>query len=112
MIPFLVAITMIGRLGDAVDPRATKCWNFKDQDFKIKECSGNQYCYVGKISGDDDNKQGLYATRWQFQGGCVSDGESIFEHPGIDKENMPSCSNEKHLNLDWVCVCNTDECNI
>ena len=121
IIPFLVVIATIGGLGDAVDPGATKCWNFKVGRFmtqggsnereEIKECSGNQYCYIGKISGDDNNKQGLHATRWQFQGGCVSEGHEIFEHPGIDKENMPSCSIEKHSNLDFVCVCNTDECN-
>ena len=121
IIQFLVSIATIGKLGDAADPGATKCWNFKvglhmtqggsNENEEIKECSGNQYCYIGKIASDDDNKQGLYATRWQFQGGCVSDGHSIFEHPGIDKENMPSCSNKKHSNLDLVCVCNTDECN-
>ena len=121
ILSFLVAIATIGGLGDAVDPSATRCWNFKvglfatlggsNEKEEIKECSENQYCYIGKISGDDDNKQGLHATQWQFQGGCVSEGHEIFEHPGIDKENMPSCSNEKHSNLDFVCVCNTDECN-
>merc|ERR1712224_1021596 len=61
------------------DPEATKC-----------------YCYVAMKK--QPGGQGLHAQQAQFEGDCIQKGDRILTHPGIDVDELPSCSNQEREN--------------
>ena len=116
-----VAIFALSELGQADKvPTANKCYAYKQGAFAThggsndpgkqeKNCDQKSFCYVARKEVREG--QGLSATKWQFEGDCIRQGDPILNHPGIDENQIPSCSNEVQNNKDYVCVCNEDLCN-
>merc|ERR1712224_1140584 len=96
------------------DPEATKCYAYKTGAFATqggstepgpqeKTCGQKSYCYVAMKK--QPGGQGLHAQQAQFE------GDRILSHPGIDVDELPSCSNQERDNKAFVCVCNDNLCN-
>ena len=119
-IVLFVVIFALSELGQAdTVPAANKCYAYKQGAFATqggsteprqeKSCGQNSFCYVARKEVREG--QGLSATRWQFEGDCIQKDDPILNHPGIDDNEIPSCSNEVKNNKDYVCVCNKNLCN-
>merc|ERR1712088_407793 len=85
------------------DPEATKCYAYKTGAFATQggstepgpqeKTSGQKsYCYVAMKK--QPGGQGLHAQQAQFEGDCIQKGDRILTHPGIDVDELPSCSNQ------------------
>merc|ERR1712062_408824 len=102
------------------DPEASKCYAYKTGAFATqgvstepgpqeKTCGQKSYCYVAMKK--QPGGQGLHAQQAQFEGDCIQKGDRILTHPGIDVDELPSCSNQERDNKAFVCVCNDNLCN-
>merc|ERR1712224_647237 len=114
----IFALFELARADD--DPEATKCYAYKTGAFATqggstepgpqeKTCGQKSYCYVAMKK--QPGGQGLHAQQAQFEGDCIQKGDRILSHPGIDVDELPSCSNQERDNKAFVCVCNDNLCN-
>merc|ERR1711879_602080 len=115
-----VAIVAFVEVAHADDPEATKCYAYKTGAFAThggsnepgrqeNNCGQKSYCYVATKKTPEG--QGLNAQKAQFEGDCIQKGDRILSHPGIDVDDLPSCSNQERDNKALVCVCNDNLCN-
>ena len=114
----IFALFELARADD--DPEATKCYAYKTGAFATqggstepgpqeKNCGQKSYCYVAMKK--QPGGQGLHAQQAQFEGDCIQKGDRILTHPGINVDDLPSCSNQERDNKAFVCVCNDNLCN-
>ena len=114
----IFALFELARADD--DPEATKCYAYKTGAFATqggstepgpqeKNCGQKSYCYVAMKK--QPGGQGLHAQQAQFEGDCIQKGDRILTHPGIDVDELPSCTNQERDNKAFVCVCNDNLCN-